>query len=195
MKKNPLDGQRRKEIKKMKTNKITRKMVTMTIAAIVGSTMIANAAPSVHDSIKTCMMHEWELGDIIERPTCTEEGKIAIHCHKCGCNETGTLPALGHHWADGAVIEKPTCTKEGLEEVRCTECGCNETASLPMTEHNFSEPERTKEYSRDGSMWRLVDRSTCEDCGFTEAKVVLVHTHKFKTFADGKKICVCGDTN
>ena len=67
--------------------------------------------------------HSWDLGTIIEQPTCTESGVKEFTCVVCGDTQTEIVEATGHKGVSIAAVS-PTCTQPGLTAgSECTLCG------------------------------------------------------------------------
>ncbi|MBE6573660.1 MAG: S-layer homology domain-containing protein, partial [Ruminococcaceae bacterium] len=68
-----------------------------------------------------CQTHNYVYG-IIEKPTCTKEGKKIWICTLCDDFYIETISVTEHN-GEWEIIFWPTYTEEGLMILRCTECG------------------------------------------------------------------------
>ena len=97
---------------------------------------------------------EWE---VVEEPTCTEEGSREKTCIRCmEVLDTEPVDALGHEAGDWEVVDEPTCTEAGSREKTCIRCeepmGTEEIAALG---HKAGE-------------WETVEEATCTEPGKEE---------------------------
>ncbi len=59
--------------------------------------------------------------ETVQAPTCTEAGKIFLHCTVCGIDaEEAGADALGHSYE--AAVTAPTCTENGYTTYTCSVC-------------------------------------------------------------------------
>ena len=56
--------------------------------------------------------HNWDNGEVLTEPTCTEPGEKLLTCTDCGETKIAVIPANGHTFEDGV------CTICGAEEVQ-----------------------------------------------------------------------------
>ncbi|MBQ2848117.1 MAG: InlB B-repeat-containing protein [Clostridia bacterium] len=65
------------------------------------------------------------LKEVIEEPTCTEDGKRYSVCSDCGetIGEVTVIPAKGHRSSDWIIVVEPTVKTEGKRIKKCTVCG------------------------------------------------------------------------
>ncbi len=104
--------------------------------------------------------HEWDDGEILYAPSCTESGCMKYTCTLCGevYYDYDVLPAEGH---DEDVIpgSEPTCEEEGWTDgVYCSRCG--ETLVVPESIPPYGHNEV--------SMGDYIE-PTCTECGYTES--------------------------
>ena len=64
-----------------------------------------------------------EHAEILEAPTCTENGIGLATCSRCGAKRQIVLESLGHDWDDGVVIRPATLDEWGLRVYQCKRCG------------------------------------------------------------------------
>lgn len=64
--------------------------------------------------------HEWNDGEIINKPNCTEAGLIAFNCKTCGETKLDVVSATGHDYQ--YEITNPTCTEKGYTTYTCEIC-------------------------------------------------------------------------
>ncbi len=134
--------------------------------------------------------HRWDLGTIIEKPSCTEEGEKIVTCVVCKQTKTERIPA--GHALTKVEAAAPSCSEEGTtEHYHCSACGKNfadqkgtqvlDDVKLPATDdHQWNEGTLTEEGSciRDGVM-----TFTCAACKTTKTESVpgkhsLIHMEK-----------------
>ena len=108
--------------------------------------------------------HSWDLGTIIEQPTCTESGVKEFTCVVCGDTQTEIVEATGHKGVSIAAVS-PTCTQPGLTAgSECTLCGIvlEKQKVVPAKGHDFVheeavEPTTTSEGN--------IEYWHCKECG------------------------------
>ncbi len=67
--------------------------------------------PAVTTAVSGCL-HDWQEGDYVEAPSCTEGGSVSMVCTLCNETRTEAVPAAGH--TPETVTEKAaTCTEAG----------------------------------------------------------------------------------
>ena len=151
-----------------------------------------------HAMIMSCE-HEWTAGDIIEEPTCTEDGLRAYTCGNCGIIKADTEQALGHNLEYHAAVEA-TCTAEGsIEHWSCSRCG-----------KNFSDAEGSIEVTsiQNGALghsWNAgvvttaatcttagVKTYTCTRCGATKTETIAALGHSLTHHAAVAATCAAG---
>ena len=108
--------------------------------------------------------HEWDVGTVTTRPTCTEGGECAYTCLRCGETKTEQLPPTGHQAAYLPGVPA-TCTEPGLTESSyCTVCGAVllEQTVIPALGHlTVIDPAVTLTCTTDGK----TEGSHCARCG------------------------------
>ena len=123
---------------------------------------------------------------VIQKPRCTEEGKLSFSCVYCG--ETGTLdaPADGHRYGDAA--RKPaSCTKPGSETKRCKVCGYKLVVPIPAAGHRFGDPiVKDATCITEGSSTII-----CEVCGYKELTPLPAVGHQWAEDASKQNV-ICG---
>ena len=123
---------------------------------------------SIDDNDNSGCSHNWSTWEVIEDPTCIEEGERERYCSKCG--RTQTLPiepdtVYGHLWRDDLSSDKAsTCIENGVGGSQyCFYCYKQKSGeTLPLLDHNYE----TKYHP-------LAKEPTCEDGGtiFKECKI------------------------
>jgi len=108
--------------------------------------------------------HEWDVGTVTVRPTCTVGGECVYTCLRCGETKTEPLPPTGHQ--EVFLGEKPaTCTEPGLTgSSYCAVCGAvlQEQTEIPPLGHlTVTDPAVTQTCTQDGK----TEGSHCERCG------------------------------
>ncbi len=111
--------------------------------------------------------HNWDDGEQIGTPTCTEGAKMVYTCDDCGATYEEDVDCLGHdfgewgfydenthrmtcsvcnyyteegHYGDNCVeTVSPTCYSTGVMTYICEGCGQTMTEELPMTEHTWTD--------------------------------------------------------
>lgn len=63
--------------------------------------------------------HAWSEWTVSKEPTCTETGKEAQTCNRCGAQQIRDVDAIGHEWNEGVVTTEPTCTETGIKTFTC----------------------------------------------------------------------------
>ena len=149
--------------------------------------------------------HQWDEGQIVQQPTCTEQGLKTETCKICQTTQNKQVDATGHNWDNGTTTTPPTCQSNGTTTFCCTQCGATETGTIAPTGHT-----------------EVVDNAveaTCANTGLTEGKhcsvceevllaqqVVDLKPHTEQTIpaveptctntglTTGSKCSVCGDT-
>ena len=97
---------------------------------------------------------EWE---VVDEPTCTEEGSREKKCIRCKeVLDTEPVDALGHEAGEWEVVDEPTCTEEGSREKKCIRCmEVLDTEPVDALGHEAGE-------------WEVVDEPTCTEAGSRE---------------------------
>ncbi len=97
---------------------------------------------------------EWE---VVDEPTCTEEGSREKKCIRCmEVLDTEPVDALGHEAGEWEVVDEPTCTEAGSRERICIRC---------------DEPMGTEEIAalgHEAGEWEVVEEPTCTEAGSRE---------------------------
>ncbi|MBR2966643.1 MAG: type II secretion system protein [Clostridia bacterium] len=100
--------------------------------------------------------HQWDEGQIVQQPTCTEQGLKTETCKICQTTQNKQVDATGHNWDNGTTTTPPTCQSNGTTTFCCTQCGATETETIAPTGHS-----------------EVVDNAveaTCTSTGLTEGK-------------------------
>lgn len=108
--------------------------------------------------------HDWQEGNIVLAPTCTEVGICEMICTVCSATKLKGLVSLGHEYGDtyipsgdthsrkcircssltdsnphewqaGEVITQPKCDADGLQRYYCTVCNAEKTVVLDPIAH------------------------------------------------------------
>lgn len=74
--------------------------------------------------------HEYDEGNIIKNPTCTECGKKVFTCKICGETYNEDIPCIQHKWNKGKVVKKPTFNSNGVYEYTCDYCHNHKKESI-----------------------------------------------------------------
>ena len=64
-----------------------------------------------------------EHAEILEAPTCTENGRGLAKCTRCGAGKEIVLKYLWHDWDEGVVTKPATIDEWGIRQYTCTRCG------------------------------------------------------------------------
>ena len=92
--------------------------------------------------------------------TCTEAGKIALTCKKCGFKAESEIEAKGHNYID--FVTEPTCTKDGFTRHICSYCGDEYTdGTKPALGHSIRKEVVTPTCTENGC-----DLYICSVCGY-----------------------------
>lgn len=106
--------------------------------------------------------HDYDLGTVDKKATCTTEGSRHWNCKRCGeIIETQKIAKLNHAETVVTIVE-PTCTKAGSNTTTCKLCGeVMETITIPATGHGATEWKVTKEAT---ACDNGVMSEVCKDC-------------------------------
>ena len=97
--------------------------------------------------------HIFEDFNIIDDPTCGEDGSMRTMC-SCGEESSRPIPATGdHNVAEWNTVNEPTCAQTGLKTGVCSGCDNELTEDIPKTDNH--------EYGD----WIEVTPSTCISTG------------------------------
>lgn len=117
--------------------------------------------------------HSWEIQDILQTISCTQDEEITYHCAVCDSVKTIVTPAFGHYfsreWTEDVAA---TCTSSGIKSHACTREGCTERTSITLTlplGHQWNLGELTLEPGVDTEGEKTY---TCERCGETKTEKV-----------------------
>ena len=142
--------------------------------------------------------HSWgddaEAGwEVIEKATCTLDGKQQRKCTKCNEVETRTITASGHKYKPQGGKE-PTCTEDGVtSKMVCVNCkDTKEGATLSKLNHKDANNDGYCDYCEG---FRAEDGTIC-DCLCHKTSGILPKLYKvvlfiFRIFKIGQK-CGCG---
>ena len=104
-------------------------------------------------------VHNWDAGEKVSDPTCTEKGEIVYRCLDCEAVKRVAISALGHIKTQETVTKNPTCTEKGNTHFYCTRCG--QWADEPIDELGHSWKNAT-----------CTAPKTCTRCGVTSGKAL-----------------------
>lgn len=110
--------------------------------------------------------HNWDEGDLLTEPTCTENGTMRFTCLDCGMTRDRQIPALGHEKGAATEQQPAACTEDGFINYICSRCGETLAEVQPATGHSF-------------------EGGVCSVCGHTVAVFQLTNT-----LADGDLVIV-----
>ena len=130
---------------------------------------------------------EWE---VVDEPTCTEEGSREKKCIRCmEVLDTEPVDALGHEAGEWEVVDEPTCTEAGSRERRCTECDeVLDTEEIPAAGHKAGAWEVTEEATCTESG---EEEQSCEECGeLLNTRKISATGHQFGSYQVVKKATV-----
>ena len=102
----------------------------------------------------------WDTGELVKRPTCTEEGLLRFPSY----NEDMVLNKLEHDYGYWSIGKERSCTEDGYEYRVCNDCGYEERHTIPKyTDHTFIPVNYSATLTEDGSViWE------CLYCDATE---------------------------
>ncbi len=126
-------------------------------------------------------VHNWDAGEKVSDPTCTEKGEIVYRCLDCEAVKRVAISALGHVKTQETVTKNPTCTEKGNTHFYCTRC--EQWADEPIDELGHSYAAAT-----------CTAPKTCTRCGATSGKA-LGHKWKDATCTTPKTCSRCGTTS
>ncbi len=122
-------------------------------------------ATSAYDASKETSEDHHTPGDweVIEEPTCTEDGLEVQKCAVCGAIiEEELIPALGHDYVEETT--EPTCENDGHVVQICIRCEeTNVKEILPATGHSYEVAEVVEPTCTEGGYTEY----TCSVCGDT----------------------------
>ena len=95
--------------------------------------------------------HKWGDWKVVQKPTCTKEGKKEHTCVKCGVTKSKKMDKLNHSWGEWRVTKQATCVSPGMRVRKCKNCG----------------KEQKKEYKVDHQYgaWTITREPTCTENG------------------------------
>ena len=160
-----------------------------------------NCDDTITESVAALRHAYAESSEILEQPTCTEDGLMGTGtCTRCGATlENEPIPALGHDYGEW-VVTAPTCTEAGYKTKTCANCDDVVTeVGDPATGHSYGE-------------WVVTEAATCTkagsqtktcSCGDKVTEAIPATGHSYGEWvvtdatciADGSqtKTCSCGD--
>lgn len=82
------------------------------------------------------IQHDWSEWEILEQPTCQNDGSQRRICKGCKKEQTETLPALGHDFYLDYYLE-PSCEHLGFKTYICSRCNNSYQEELPALGHDY----------------------------------------------------------
>lgn len=83
-------------------------------------------------------VHTWcskEEADVLQKQTCTENGKLRYHCENCGATKIETEQKKNHTYIDHSAKDS-TCEEKGWDAyVTCQNCDYTTYKEIPATGH------------------------------------------------------------
>lgn len=83
--------------------------------------------------------HDWNMAEIIQPATCTQNGSCVLSCKNSNCTVqiTQEILLIGHNYTANYVVDKePTCDQEGSKSRHCSRCDAhNESIAIPAIGH------------------------------------------------------------
>ena len=67
--------------------------------------------------------HTYDNGKVVQKATCTQEGKKTVYCTVCKYEKEETIPAKGHSGGIWEIIKEPKKTESGKMQRVCKVCG------------------------------------------------------------------------
>ncbi|MCR5309140.1 MAG: endonuclease [Bacilli bacterium] len=147
---------------------------------IVDAPSSSSVVPSNHEC-------EWGPWEIVDEPTCIDEGLKERHCFICGKTETAVMPVdreYGHKYVESPDDDlAATCTKNGVEgSMICERCGAKKAGTvIEKTGHNLGNWKVTKEASETE---KGIRERECSKCGYKvteEFELEVPPTNKYPT--------------
>ncbi len=80
--------------------------------------------------------HNWDMGTIISKATCTSEGTISYKCNICGIDKVEVIPINNEHNWQKSILVEPTYKTEGILRYLCKRC--NYTYDENIGTYNFN---------------------------------------------------------
>ena len=93
--------------------------------------------------------HKYDEYEVVEEPTCEEDGYKAAECKYCDDVDTVAIEKLDHDYEKDYTVDKEaTCGTEGSKSQHCTRCEARQNVTaIPTIEHDWKTP--TFEWSDD----------------------------------------------
>ena len=142
--------------------------------------------------------HNWDQGQTLSEPTCTEAGDVLYTCTWCALTEHRAIAPTGHSYS--SVVTAPTCTEQGYTTHTC-HCGNSYVDSyVDSLGHNYGEwytvtaPTCTEEG---------LEQHNCTRCEHSETRVIAVSGHSYTSVVTDPTCteqgytthtCHCGDS-
>lgn len=90
-----------------------------------------------HNIVIPAFGHDWNVGVVISRPTCDNEGSRLHTCGTCRATKSESIPTIAHKYL--GVVTPPTCTEEGYTTYTCRVCNTVTVSDyVPATGHNYT---------------------------------------------------------
>ncbi len=106
--------------------------------------------------------------EMVQAPTCTEEGIVKYTCTACGNSYEERVSATGHDFT------KTDSETAGVVKYVCTVCGESYEESVPPEEHSYTETVVQPTCTSDG-----IRKYTCSICGYHYEERIPALEHSF----------------
>ena len=121
--------------------------------------------------------HNWSSWEVIDAPTCCEQGTRERTCMDCSKIETATIDVdtvYGHNWlSDPTMDSEPTCQKEGMTGSKyCDRCYERKAGTVV--------PKINHEVNYDAEIIDL-QQSKCSNCDYYEYRLQIYCATGYKT--------------
>ncbi len=102
--------------------------------------------------------HSYNSKEVIERATCTENGKIKYIC-SCGNSHTEIMSKTGHKYPNWNTNKKPTIFKNGTQTRKCSNCGKQEIKTIKKLKSSVSIKKKVSIKARKAIQLKIIKKS------------------------------------
>ena len=106
-----------------------------------GTYYIRISGGDFNDDYSFCLnqtiVHQWDNGKVVMRPTCISEGSKIYTCLECGENRTEVIRQTEHNWGGWRQTIAPTISYDGEEERECSICHRIDTRKIERLNINL----------------------------------------------------------
>ncbi len=127
--------------------------------------------------------HTWEVVEVTNPATCTEEGEQSMKCKYCDATTTETIPAKGHHYTvNEEESTAPGCITAGKKVSYCDDCHDRKEETVPATGHTLT-------YTKNADKLDVA----CSVCNKTYASLSTKLSQDFNKYEVGNAGATCSD--